>query len=247
MGGIYLYDGSPAGLLTVLARIVPEGIAPQVIATTPPPQQDLFTVVTRIPTDEEAAERFLAEVGQRLAPGSLHRLRQVLLADHRERELIICRFLLLAWQEGKSVGSMLTHPDVAPFWQLGQQVGREAHRYLGFVRFREVNGGRYYADISPEHRILPLVAPHFTARFRDQPWVIHDLNHGEGLVHDPGHPCLLLPLALHHQPESTAGEVMFRELWRSYFRTLAIAERRNLPLQRSKVPLKVRPWLTEFD
>jgi probable DNA metabolism protein len=145
------------------------------------------------------------------------------------------------------VGGMLTHPSVAPLWKLSQQVGREAHRYLGFVRFQEVDGGFYYAAIAPDHRILPLIAAHFAARFSDQQWVIHDRKRGEGIVYDPlRREWLLLPMDVHTEPAVTPAEEQFQELWRSYFATLAIAERRNLRLQQSKVPLKVRPWLVEF-
>jgi probable DNA metabolism protein len=136
---------------------------------------------------------------------------------------------------------------VVPFRKLSQQVGREAHRYLGFVRFQEVTGGFYYGAIAPDHRVLPLIARHFAARFGDQQWVIHDVRHGEGIVHDRNRgEWLILPMDAHDQPELTPTEERFQELWRRYFATLAIAERQNLHLQQSKVPLKVRPWLVEF-
>jgi hypothetical protein len=46
------------------------------------------------------------------------------------------------------------------------------------------------------------------------------------------------------EPELTLVEEKFQAMWRSYFSTLAIVERKNLRLQQSKVP---RPWLVEFD
>lgn len=247
MGETFLYDGSFPGLLTVLARVVPYQQLPAAIATTPPPQQGLFSALTTVATDELAAGAFAAELTDRLTPAALRCLRRVFLADQPQRELLICRFCLLAWHEGKRAGSLLAHPEVAPLWKLERQVVREAHRYLGFVRFREVRGGFFYAAISPEHRILPLIAPHFAARFHDQQWVIHDLRHNEGLIHDPGH-CrwLLLPMTAHTEPEQTPEEETFQRLWQEYFTVLAIAERKNPKLQRGKVPLKLRPWLTEF-
>jgi probable DNA metabolism protein len=247
MGGVYRYDGSFAGLLTLLARLLPKRILPDAIGSDPPPQQNLFAGVATVETDQELVEEFLAELTKRLTPSSLHLVRLAFLADRPERELLICRYCLLAWEVGRKAGSMLAHPHVAPLWKLGRQVGREAHRYLGFVRFKEVTGGFYYAAIAPDHRILSLIAPHFAARFSDQQWVIHDLNHGEGLVHDrQRREWLLLPMESSGEPDLTPAEERFQELWRSYFTTLAIAERENLRLQQSKVPLKVRPWLVEF-
>jgi probable DNA metabolism protein len=105
----------------------------------------------------------------------------------------------------------------------------------------------YYASISPDHRILPLVAHHFATRFRDQQWVIHDVTHGEGIVYDRHTgKWLILPMEIDHDPEPTPSEERFQQLWRTYFQAIAIAERRNLRLQQGKVPLKVRPGLVEF-
>ncbi len=247
MGGSYCYDGSFAGLLTLLARLLPQHITPDTISIDPLPQQSLFADVTVIVTDELQAETFWDELEQRLTPSCLKLVTRVFLADRPERELLICRYLLLAWQVGKKIGGMLAHPQVEPLWKLSQQVGREAHRYLGFVRFQEVQGGFYYAAIAPDHRILPLIAHHFAARFRDQQWVIHDTRHGQGIIHDRlRREWLILPMAAAAAPDLTGTEELFQELWRRYFKTLAIAERKNLRLQQGKVPLKVRPWLVEF-
>lgn len=248
MGGVYRYDGSFSGLLTVVAHLLTHRIQPDAIGIDPPQQQNLFNEMTDIETDEHLVERLWPKLAARLTPGCIHRIRQVFLADHPEREMLICNYLLLAWEKGRRIGTMLAHPQVAPLWKLAQQVGREAHRYLGFVRFQEVNGRFYYAAIAPDHRILALIAPHFAARFSDQDWVIHDVRHGEGIVFDRRRrQWLLLPMAAEGTPEPTPTEELFQELWREYFTTLAIAERADKKLQQSKVPLKVRPWLVEFS
>jgi probable DNA metabolism protein len=248
MGGIYCYDGTFAGLLTALAHLLPRQILPETICVEPPQQQGLFAEITDIATDEDGAEEFRDELTRKLPTSGIHQMRLAFLSDRPERELLICRYCLLAWQTGKKIGGMLTHPDVAPLWKLAQLVGREAHRFLGFVRFQEVTGGFYYAAISPDHRILPIIASHFAARFSDQDWVIHDIRHGEGILFDRGQrQWLLLPMETHAKPDVTPAEEQFQALWREYFATLAITERKNTKLQQSKVPLKVRPWLMEFQ
>ena len=247
MNGVYRYDGTFAGLLTLLARLLPNRILPDTISVDPPPQQDLFSEVTVMETDRRLAGQFWDELARRLTPSCLKIVWQAFLANQPERELLICRYLLLAWEVGKKIGGMLAHPHVAPLWKLSQQVGREAHRYKGFVRFQETGGGFYYAAIAPDHRILSLIAPHFAARFSDQQWVIHDVRHCEGIVCDRQRKeWLILPMDVHAGPDLTPTEERFQALWRSYFKTLAIAERENLRLQQSKVPLKARPWLVEF-
>jgi probable DNA metabolism protein len=246
MGGVYRYDGTFAGLLTLLARLMPERILPDAISVEPPPQQSLFAGVTSIETDQALPGEFWCELTRRLAPSGLTHIRRAFLAEQAGRELMICRYLLLAWQVGRKIGGMLAHPQVEPLWKLSRQVAGEAHRYKGFVRFQETGGGFFYSSISPCHRVLSLIAPHFSARFSDQHWVIHDVQHGEGIVHDRHRrEWLILPMEINHELDLTPSEVRFQALWRSYFTTLAISERENLRLQQSKVPLKVRPWLVE--
>jgi probable DNA metabolism protein len=247
MGGVYRYDGTFSGLLTLLARLMPERILPDTICVEPPPQQGLFAGVTTIDTDQAVAGELWDELTKRLAPSGLSHIRRAFLAGESGRELMICRYLLLAWQVGRNIGAMLAHPHVAPLWKLSQQVAGEAHRYKGFVRFQETGGGFYYSAISPGHRILSLIAPHFSARLSDQHWVIHDAAHGEGIVHDRlRRQWLILPMEVNGEPDLTPSEEHFQALWRRYFTTLAIAGRENLRLQQSRVPLKVRPWLVEF-
>lgn len=247
MVGPCCYDGTLAGLLTLAASLRPDDSPPESISVEPPCQQGLFAGVATVTTDPELAEQCRQRLERHLGPAGLAPVRSAFQADHPDREVIICRYLLLGLREGGRIRGMPAHPQVAPLMNLARQVQREAHRYLGFVRFREVTDGFYYGAISPDHRILPLVARHFADRFRDQQWIIHDCRHGEGLVYDRHRrQWLLLPMATTAEPEPTPAEEQFQALWQSYFAALAIKERKNLKLQQGKVPLKTRPWLTEF-
>lgn len=243
----YTYDGTLAGLLTLYARLLPERADVERISAFPLEQQGLFISEIPIATDQAVAEAFWQRLTRRLSDNSLKLLRRCLLADHPRQELLIYHYLLLEAEQGRKVDGMLAHPAVAPVWKLAQQVAREAHRYLGFVRFQQLQGGLYYAAIAPDHHILLLIGAHFSERFSDQQWVIHDQRHNEGILYDAEKKeWLLLPMELHEQPEITPQETQFQQLWRSYFTTLAIPERTNLKLQQGKVPLKVRECLTEF-
>lgn len=243
----YCYDGSLAGLLTLYARLLPKRADVERISATLLEQQGLFNSEICIATDQAVAEAFWQRLTKRLSGNSLKLLRRCLLADHPQQELLIYNYLLLEADQGRRIDGMLAHPAVAPIWKLSQQVGREAHRYLGFVRFQQLQGGLYYATIAPDHRILLLIGAHFAERFSDQQWVIHDQRHGEGILYDAEKKeWLLLPMEVTARPDVTPEEAQFQALWRSYFATLAIPERTNLKLQQGKVLFKARIFLTEF-
>ena len=247
MGDCYYYDGSLTGFLTLCAVLIPKQIEPDQISFRPSDQPDLFRSAIVIASDPVVAEQFWQQITRKLSGHARSLVRHGLLADSPGMELTVYRYLVLASSQGHRSDGMLTHPAVSSLLKISRQVAREAHRYLGFVRFQQVQSGLYYAAIKPDHRILLLIGQHFAERLPDQAWVIHDLRHQEGIVYDQHtKEWLLLPMELHAQPEPTRQEQQFSHLWQQYFQTLAIPERKNLRLQQGKVPLKVRSCLTEF-
>ncbi len=55
---------------------------------------------------------------------------------------------------------------------------------MQFVRFKEIAPLSFYSKIEPDYNILPLIIDHFTERFSDQDFIIHDLNREIALVYD---------------------------------------------------------------
>lgn len=247
MGGCYHYDGSLTGFLTLCAVLIPKQVEPDQISFRLSDQPDLFSDTVMIASDQAVAEQFWQQITGQLSGNARSLIRHGLLADTPIMELIVYRYLLFAFRQGRRSDGMLTHHAVSSLLKISRQVAREAHRYLGFVRFQQVQGGLYYAAIRPDHRILLLIGQHFAERLPDQAWVIHDLRHQEGLVYDQHtKEWLLLPMERDAKPEPTLQEQRFSGLWQQYFQMLAIPERKNLRLQQGKVPLKVRSCLTEF-
>lgn len=245
---IYRYDGTWAGFLTAVAAAREGGGAPAAITRAEPAQAGLFDPVVTIETDPERAGELRDLLARTLSSGARHLLRYAFQAGEPGVELLLFRYLELGLAVGRKLDGMLAHERVLPVWKLARAVGREAHHYKGLVRFREVEEGFWYAAIEPEHRILPLIAPHFAERFADQQWIIHDPRRDAAAVFDPARrQWAEVALALTAPLSSSAGEELFRDLWRRYFDRLAIGERLNPTLQRQHLPLKHRRHLPEFD
>ncbi|AJY69558.1 hypothetical protein RW64_08015 [Geobacter sulfurreducens] len=245
---ILRYDGTFAGFLTAVALARERGVEPEAITDRPPEQQALFAAVEEVATDRQRAAAFYGLLRRTLTTGALHTCRLAFHAAEPGRELLLFHFLQLGVVVGRQLEGLLAHERVVPVWKLARAVGREAHRYKGLVRFQHLDGDIWYAAIEPEHRILPLVAPHFADRFADQRWIIHDPRRGEAIIFDPSRRTwtdaeleVTGPLPL------SDGERLFRDLWQRYFDRLAIEERRNPELQRQHLPLKHRRHLPEFD
>ena len=101
--------------------------------------------------------------------------------------------------------------------------------------------------------MLPVIAEHFASRYPALRWTIMDQNRGLALVHDT--PAALLPPeapATRIVPASslpdlapTPDERAYQTMWRAYFRSVDIPERRNLKLHLRHVPKRYWPDLTE--
>ena len=65
-----------------------------------------------------------------------------------------------------------------------KRVAQEAHMFTGFVRFKEIAPLSFYAQIEPVHNILPIILNHFTIRFSDQNFIIHDLKREIAIIYN---------------------------------------------------------------
>lgn len=139
----------------------------------------------------------------------------------------------------------LTDARVNALWHGVNFLTREAHHYMGFVRFNEIDGV-LASVIQPKNRVLPLLDPHFSDRFNAERFIIYDATHREALMHMPG--CSrIVPLNEFRLPVVGTNELQIQALWKRFHETIAIEGRLNPNLQRSNLPLRHRPFMTEFQ
>lgn len=131
------------------------------------------------------------------------------------------------------------HPAVMRAFELSRAVGKEATHHYEFIRFRELENGVLFARCTPKHRITTLVAEHFADRFPMEHFVILNATHHEAVVHMAGREYFLcdsngLDEGLITSYSET--EKMFEKLWKEYFDSMTIEERRNPALQKQLFP-----------
>jgi len=155
-------------------------------------------------------------------------------------------FIRLGFDRRRDPQHMLYNGSAAKVMDAARKVGGEQHRFLQFLRFTKALPDLYVADIAPAYDVLALIVPHFAARFADMNFIIRDKGRRKAALWDrtrwqmvEGDSELMsLPL-----PED--GEI--EALWRRYFESVAIPERKNRRLQQRFVPLRFRENMTEFD
>jgi probable DNA metabolism protein len=273
---IYLYDGTFDGFLTCVYEHYysagARGICPPGAY-----QPDMLARVRETPTDETKAEKVEAAIRDRISPYALARIYRVFRTSTEGKEMALLNYIRFCFKCGPGAAFLHTHPIVNPINAAELKIGNEVHRLCGLIRFSVVTaadaygaaataGGAegprlpaarsgaepapevLYARVSPDHEVLEFLAPHFTDRFKNDPFIIHDTKRNKALI------------ALHKRWHiadfterdaqlfnSSASEKAYRDLWRGYFQTIAIKERKNSRCQRNLMPARYWQYLPEMQ
>ena len=142
----------------------------------------------------------------------------------------------------------LKRKEIYQVFQLNRRVANEANRYIEFIRFQELLNGVLYARIAPENNVLPLLADHFTDRLKNENFVIYDENRRLALAYSQKKQWEIYQniMVEEEQLQMSECEESMKELWKTFYQSIAIQERSNLQLQKQLLPLKFRKFMTEF-
>ena len=121
----------------------------------------------------------------------------------------------------------------------------EAHLLKGFTRFSEQEGV-LVGEIAPKNRVLPLLRPHFCARYPEESFVLYDRTHREALFYRPRR-WAIVPLEAFRAAAPGREERDFRRLWRRFYDTIAIEGRENPRCRMTQMPKRFWGTMTEFQ
>lgn len=240
---IYTYDGSFDGLLCCLyesyyKKEIPVDIMPF------ESEVPLLLPVRAVESDAQRSKRVLKSIRGKLGGKALYFVRRSFLTCHPKKELLIFQLLRLGYRYGPSVMNMLTNPVVHELSAAVLHLEREAAHYTGFIRFSESNGV-LTAIIEPKNIVFPLIARHFCERYAGERFLIYDSTHEMALIHESGS-MVICGAESFEQPEPGEEELKFRRLWRLFYDTIEIKERRNARCRMCHMPKRFWNCMTEF-
>lgn len=242
----YRYDGSFAGVLCAIVRAHefmrdhPDAPTPRITGSERP--EGFFETVREVVTDGELAERAEQALERRGGPGTARLLYAAFLSEEAEIEQDLLVYVGMISKHGRRAGDALLEPSVRRVRAAAARVGREVHRMHAFVRFEETADGVFEAVIEPDCNVIPLLDDHFVARYPAQPWVIYDRRRGYGLRYRDR---VLDVVTDAPEGEVKGEEKLFQQLWRSYYASVDIPERRNWRLHKRHLPRRYWRHLTE--
>lgn len=241
---VYRYDGSWAGFLCCVFAAVYDRELPFAVLTFEQPLLTLFEEKT-IETDPEKARRVELSFPKKLGSEAKPTLMKAFLCDDPDRDVKLLRMLLMAYSVGPAAFKMLGHPDVAPVLDMAKSSVCEAHQYKGFLRFSDY-GDFLGAVIEPKNQVLPLLQNHFCQRYPEESFIIYDKTHRGALLYQQ-HRAQYVRLEQAPQfPQVSEEERAFQQLWKTFYRTIAIQARENPQLRRSNCPMRYWGQMTEL-
>ena len=255
---IFQCEDSPDGILTGIyeawgSRLGHRNIRLEVGTNT---NYELFSEYREVAVSDEKAEKVAGTIKRRLGEEVWFWIYHALLSDDGGKADAVYRTvvlgLFLADRDPANAGKLmenLKEPCIFQVFSFARAVEHEAHRYLGFVRFREMKSGFLFSQIEPSGQILPLVGDHFADRFPRENFVIYDSRHGGFLIHRSEHPWILfVGDAVNKEAlKESEQEAEYAGLWKNFVKSIGILERKNDTLRQQLLPIKFRKYMTEFE
>ena len=250
---VFVFDGTFDGLLTALFDAYFRRQFPDMLvregAVMPMFYDESHTVVT----DEEKSQRVWTTISKRLSKTAASAIVTSFLCEEPEFDIVLFRYLRYATDSKQSIESDFSNPDVVDVTRMVRRVHYEAMRIKQFARFQKAADGTYFCLMEPIYNVLPLAVEHFADRFAAMKFVMYDKRRGFGFYYDGNSISQIsLPEELHHIATGRLAdnimdkdEAMFQNMWRTYFKAIAIKERTNSRKQRQDMPVRFWKYLTE--
>ena len=250
---VYQFDRTLDGLLTAVFDAYARRSFPDILQGTDAPLPLFYDDLHAVVTDDAKAGRVWRALQKKLSAEALTCVTVSYLSELPELDMHLFRYVCKAVDSPVSIERNFADEDVLFVVNTFRKVRYERLRMLQFLRFQKAADGTYFGMMEPQYNVLPLAIGHFRDRFSDQAFLLYDRRRHYGYYYDHGE---LTRVAFDERlPHFRSGkldesmldkdEMLFQELWRTYFKAICIRERLNPRKQRKDMPVRYWKYLTE--
>lgn len=241
----YLYDGTFEGILTCIHHHYYTEKAAGIFLRDSY-QSTLLGGYMDVETDQMKATVVYEAIEKKISSFDLRRIYKVYLSNDPDKETKILRYVTLGFREGAKLSMLHGNPIVFDVQSIEKKVEAERERMLQFVRFSVMENDVLYGKIEPDNDVVELIAGHFCERFKNEPFIIHDVRRNKALI-AYRKKWYISEFDGSDIPDISEDEKNYRRLWKNYFENIAIKERTNPRCQKNSMPVRYWKHLTEVN
>ncbi|MCD8261293.1 MAG: TIGR03915 family putative DNA repair protein [Bacteroides sp.] len=243
---VFQYDKSFEGLLTGIFDAYFRRTFPDLLIGERENLPLFYDEVFLVTTDEEKSGRVWKGIEKKLSGSALSCITLGWLSETEGVDMLLFRYIRKVLDHTHSIKLNFGDPDVLELTKIAKKVSAERHRVMQFARFQKTSDGIYFAPFRPDHNVLSLVLPYFKDRFADQKWIVYDLKSGFGFFYDLQEVTEItfdeksgqLFAGVLDESVIDKEEKLFQQMWKTYFKSIAIKERINPKLHRQHMPVR---------
>ena len=208
----------------------------------------LFCEEHYVSYDEERTRKVVRSIREKISWRAFLLVYHCAMSEEEEKLEVIYRFLRIGFLVGAGVTAHLTEEPVMRITEIARAVTHESHKFREFVRFTRM-GDVLCSVICPKSNVVTLLAPHFADRLISENWLIIDEKRKIAVIHPADGEWYLRPLE-EEEFRWFMGYDRDREeyarLWRTFFKHIAVLQRKNPRCQMNFLPKWYRTNMTEF-
>ena len=240
----YIYDGSFEGLLTAIYEAYYRRERLDDIVPIDHMEENFLIERIYINTDIEKSRKVYEAIEEKISHEALKRVTYAYLSELPRHGIHILKYVQLGFKIGPQVDLNLSNDIVLRMDHIRYKVASEQHRMLGLARFKQLENGIFYSSMEPNFNIVVLLAPHFASRLANENWVIHDVKRGIGVFYNKKE-WVVKDIDIKDILIVKEEEEEYQDLWRAYFKSIAIESKTNPVLQKRYMPARYWKYLIE--
>ncbi len=213
----------------------------------------LFAEYKMAITDTVKAVKVMRTCQEKFGEGDYYDLCMALMTTDMDKAQAVYKTIAYGLKERPAKGHLfdhLTDENVFKAFRLANTSKREAHHWVEFLRFRELESGILYAVMSPKNNVMRELMEHFSDRLPSENFAIFDEKRKVFGIHPYRQQWFYATGEELEQRFSgvsySVTEEKYAELFRHFCKSIAIKNRKNIDLQRNMLPLYFRDFMTEF-
>ncbi len=233
---IYIYDDTFEGLLTTIYNaFYDKNSSIDIYGISNYDCPLLLGENIDVTTDEKKFRKVKHAIIDKIDILAFKKLYMTYLSNHKDKGMIIYKYLKIAFKLGHDVHDFLNIDAIRIVDNISRQVSIESHRFEGFIRFSYIDDKFLYSSIEPDNDILELLGNHFKNRFPGEYFIIHDISREKALIYNTAF-YEIIEMSKDAYEKLKFHDDEYMNLWKAYFKSTTIEERKNLKLQCRMMP-----------